>query len=180
VARALVRGQGKTEGYHERRVPLSRVVSRRAVPTPDDPVAQAAHDRVQLAGDMSGMLRFALLSLFENGPDKVDVGNDTAGRKAKRFVARFDEEVDLTFFEALWREAEQDDGDDREAERRKWVHALLQIAEALLEEADHAAAKASRRRFRARVNADGALQGGVRRHPRLSGYFAVERTPDAA
>jgi CRISPR system Cascade subunit CasA len=178
VARALVRGQGKTEGYHERRVLLSRTVRRRAVPTPTDPVAHAAHERVQLAGDMAGILRFALLALFENGPAKVDPGNDAAGRKAKPFMARFEREVDLTFFDALWQEAEKDDGDEREAERGRWVRALLRIAETLLIEADHAAAKASRRRFRARVSADAALQGGVRRHPRLSGYFAIERTPN--
>jgi len=180
VARALVRGQGKTEGYHERRVPLSRKVSRRGMHTPTDPVSQAAHDRVQLAGDMAGALRFALIALFENGPAKVDPSNDAAGRKAKPFVARFEREVDLTFFEALWQEAEQDGADARRAERAGWLHALLRTADALLDEADHAAAKASRRRFRARVNADGVLHGSVRRHPRLSGYFVTERTSDAA
>lgn len=179
IARALVRGQGKTEGYHERRVPLSRTVKRRAVPMPTDPVAQMAHDRVQLAGDMAGTFRFALLALFENGPAKVDPGNDAAGRKAKPFVTRFEREVDLTFFEALWQEAEQDGAEARRAERAKWLHALLRAADALLSEADHAAAKASRRRFRARVNADGVLHGSVRRHPRLGGHFVTERTPDA-
>lgn len=179
IARALVRGQGKTEGYHERWVPLSRKVSRRGVPTPTDPVAQMAHDRVQLAGDMASTLRFALFALFENGPAKVDAGNDAAGRKAKPFVARFEREVDLTFFEALWQEAEQDGADARRAERAKWLRALLRTADALLDEADHAAAKASRRRFRARVNADGVLHGSVHKHTRLGGYFVIERTPDA-
>lgn len=180
IARALIRGQGKTEGYHERRVPLSRKVSRRAVPMPTDPVAQMAHDRVQLAGDMASILRFALLALFENGPAKVDTGNDAAGRKAKPFVARFEREVDLTFFEALWQEAEQDGADARRTERAKWLQSQLCIANALLDEADHAAAKASRRRFRARLNADWVLHGSVRKHTRLGGYFITERTPDAA
>lgn len=180
VARALVRGQGKTEGYHERRVPLSRRLRRRGMFTPADPVAQVAHDRVQLVADMAGALRFALLALFENGPAKVDPGNDAASRKAKPFVARFEREVDLTFFEALWQEAEQDGTDARLAERARWLHALLRTADALLDEADHAAAKASRRRLRARVNADGVLHGSVRKHPRLGGYFVMEEVPGAA
>jgi len=179
VARALVRGQGKTEGYHERRVPLSRSVRRRGTLEPTDPVAQAAHDRMHLAGDMAGVLRYALFALFENGPAKVDTGNDAADRKAKPFVARFEREVDLTFFEALWQEAELDDTDARGAERGRWVRGLLRRAEAVLKEADSAAAKASHRRLRARVGAQAALGGTARSHKRLGGFFASEGRPDA-
>jgi CRISPR system Cascade subunit CasA len=54
VARALTRGQGKTEGYHERRVPLSRRAVRRGPGqgAPTDPAAEAARERVRLAGEV--------------------------------------------------------------------------------------------------------------------------------
>ena len=180
VARALVRGQGKTEGYHERRVPISRAVRRHGALLETDPVAQAAHDRVRLASDMAGVLRFALLALFENGPDKVDVGNKAAARKAEPFMVRYDREVDLGFFHALWREAELDDAEVRAAQRGEWVRFLLRLSEGLLDEADRAAPKASHRRLRARVSAQAVLQGAARRNERLGGHLASERTPDAA
>jgi len=179
VARALVRGQGKTEGYHERRVPLSRQMRRRGTLEPTDPVSQAAHDRVGLAGDMAGVLRYALFALFENGPEQVDTKNDAAGRKARPFVERFEREVDLEFFEALWREAELDDPEARGAERGLWVRSLLRQAEVLLREADSAAAKASRRRLRARVGAEAALRGTAHSHKRLGGFLRNESRPDA-
>ncbi len=180
VARALVRGQGKTEGYHERRVPISRAVRQHGALLENDPIAQAAHDRLRLAGDMAGVLRFALFALFESGPDKVDVNNKAAARKTEPFMARYDSEVDLGFFDALWREAELDDPELRIAQRGEWVRSLLRLAEDLLAEADCAAPKASHRRLRARVSAQAVLQGAARRNERLGGYLDSERTPDAA
>ena len=183
VARALVRGQGKTEGYHERRVPLSRAIMRRGAAMDTDPAAQAAHDRVRLAGEMASVLRFALLALFENGPDQVDRDNDAAGRKAKRFLDRFEREVDLAFFDALGDEMAEDDQDARTARRSEWVRRLLDLAEKLLAEADQAASKATSRRYRARVNAQAALHGAARSNKLLSGHLPPpkpEEKPDAA
>ncbi len=183
VARALVRGQGKTEGYHERRVALSRIVKRRAVITPTDPAAQAAHDRVRLAGEMARTLRFALLVLFENGPDKVKQDNDAALNKAKPFQARFERAVDLTFFDDLGDEMAEDDQDRRSARRDSWVQGLLDHADELLAAADQAAAKASHRRYRARVAARAALHGAVRRNEYLRGHLPPskpEESDDAA
>lgn len=187
VARALVRGQGKTEGYHERRVPVSRKVRRGVMGNATqavDPVAQSALDRVQLAGEMTGVLRFALLALFENGPAKVDSTNTAAGNKAKPFLARMEQAIDLTFFEDLLAETDQDNHEARDATRTAWVHGLLNVAEQLLKEADAAGAKATSRRYRARVAAQSALQGSVRRNEQLRAYFPqsskADGVPDAA
>ncbi len=175
IARALVRGQGKTEGYHERRVPLSRLVKRGFAEAATDPLAQAAHDRVKLAGEMAGVLRFALLCLFENGPEAVDRKADGPNRKAERFSRRFEEHVDENFFVALWTEAEHA---DPVSSRTEWVRALLRHAATILAEADAAASKASRRRYRARVASESALHGAARRNKSLQGYF--QDTHDAA
>ena len=180
VARALVRGQGKTEGYHERRVPLSRIVRRFSGALATDPVADVAHTRVRLAGEMARVLRFALLALFENGPDKVDSDNDAAVRKATPFIVRFEREVDADFFDALWREVEEDDPASRHTERARWIRSLLHRARALLAEADGAGAKSTRRRFRARVQAEAALHGAARRNKDLADYLQPETVPDAA
>jgi CRISPR system Cascade subunit CasA len=78
VARALTRGEGKTEGYHERRVRISNRVRRSFMRFEDaEPVARAAQERVLIAGQMQRrVLRPALLALFENGPDKIDFRKD--------------------------------------------------------------------------------------------------------
>ena len=164
VARALVRGQGKTEGYHERRVPLSRKIRRFGLrETATDAEAETAHQRVAMVGEMSGALRFALLALFENGPDKVDAGNDAAARKARGFLAGFERSVDLAFFDALWDELEQDGPAARRSRRIAWVKSLLRLAERVLGDAEQGAAGATQRRYRARVRARSALQGAARR-----------------
>ena len=186
VARALVRGQGKTEGYHERRVPLSQKVPRSGMGSTrsSNPVAQAAHERVRLAREMIGVLRFALLALFENGPSKVDSDNTAAGNKAKPFLGRFERAVDLTFFEDLWAEVDRDGQDARDAARNAWVRGLLALAERLLAEADGAASKATSRRYRARVAAQSALRGTIRRNECLRDHMPQspkpKEAPDAA
>src|SRR5262249_12404353 len=72
IARALTRGEGKTEGYHERRVRISNRVRRSFMRLEDaEPVAKAAQERLLIAGEMQRrVLKPALLALFENGPDK--------------------------------------------------------------------------------------------------------------
>jgi CRISPR system Cascade subunit CasA len=164
VARALVRGQGKTEGYHERRVPLSRRAVRRGPGqgAATDPTAEAARERVHLAGEMQDqVLKPALLSLFQNGPEKIDFRDKDSNRKAGIFVHQFDVLVDQTFFEDLNLETDQDELDAQQRERSAWVGRLLGQAAELLHRAEAAAARSSRRRFRASVRATDRLRSGA-------------------
>jgi CRISPR system Cascade subunit CasA len=169
LARALVRGQGKTEGYHERRVPLSRL----AKWTATDPSAERANERVRLAGQVGRVLRSALLALFQGGPERVDERDEGATRKAQPFLDRLDAAVDVNFFPALWREVEAAEAGEEaaRAERARWVRDLLGTAANLLDAADEAAPKATRRRLRARVAAQGILNGMPRRNPELAPYL---------
>jgi CRISPR system Cascade subunit CasA len=172
IARALVRGQGKTEGYHERTVPISRELRQGMRWVATDRIARTAYDRVGIAGEMQRrVLRHALLALFENGPEKIDARNDAAGRKADVFLAGFDRTVDRDFFPDLWREIEAGDADAGRLERRAWVRKLLDLAEELVEAADRAAPKASHRRYRARVRAFGVLRGFARTNTVVGSYL---------
>lgn len=173
LARALVRGQGKTEGYHERRVPLSRrhKIGSRQIAT--DKAAQAAQERVELAGIMQNqVLRWALLSLFQNGPDKVDARDKDSQRKAELFLKRFDVAVDKDFFADLWTEIDDDDSDRRHQLRGAWVRKLKALAERLLEQAEHEAARSSRRGFRAVVRARDRLSRAARFNDKISPYLS--------
>jgi len=179
LARALTRGQGKTEGLHERRVMLSKRVKRGMVGTRDaDRLAGAARERVTLAGEFQNrVLKPALLALFENGPDQVDYKDDGADRRATRFLRRFDEHVDRTFFPRLWDEFE--DGADWQAVRSAWVAGLVAFAQMLVEDADRGASKALKRRYRARARAEGIFFGALNRNTTINPYLP-ERPRDHA
>jgi len=168
LARALVRGQGKTEGYHERRVPVSRIVlgmlGRREAA---DQIAAAARHRVLLAGEIQGrVLKPALLTLFQNGDEAIDFKDKGSAGRAEPFLDRFDDIVDRDFFPRLWEEFEE--GADREEVLRRWISDLLDAARALVDEADRGASKAVKRRYRARARADAVLAAAPRRNRHLS------------
>jgi CRISPR system Cascade subunit CasA len=174
IARALARGQGKTEGYHERHVALSKRTKRMAVESTTDPLAATAEIRVKIAEQIGRVLRTALLLLFQGGPERVDERDKDGLRKAQPFLDRFDAAVDRGFFEDLRREAETADDHAAHVERTDWTKGLLAQAETLLCHADHAAPKATRRRLRARVRAQGAMKGLPFHNPVLRPYFIAE------
>lgn len=178
IARALVRGQGKTEGYHERRVMLSKKVRQSFMRSKtSDPVAEAAQRRIALAGEIQNrVLKPALLALFENGPDKIDFRDDGAERRARAFLDRFDEFVDTDFFPRLWDEFEAENG---LAERTRWVNDLLEAARGLLAEADQGASKAVQRRYRARAYAESVFWATSRKNPHIAPHLP-ERDRNAA
>lgn len=137
LARALTRGQGKTEGLHERRIPVTKVVRDRLRRHHDtDALGRAATDRVGLAGDIQNrVLKPALLALFQNGPETVDYQDKGANARARDLLARFDRAVDATFFEELWAEFEPDT--DADSVRKAWVRHLVHgVAWPLVVEAD--------------------------------------------
>ncbi len=123
LARAMVRGQGKTEGLFERRVRISRQQKVGLRMGPTDPEAEMARTREKLAGEMADALRFALFALFQNDPGEVNRRHDPTARKAKPFLDAFERAIDQTFFDALFDEAEAEPGEARHAVRSAWVRA---------------------------------------------------------
>jgi CRISPR system Cascade subunit CasA len=113
-----------------------------------------ARERVKLAGEVQyRVLRPALLALFQNGPERIDLRHDASARKADPFLATFDRFVDRDFFPYLWEELETDEPNNARAQRAVWIRDLLGQARAIVDEADHAAPKSAHRRYRARVRA---------------------------
>ena len=179
IARGLVRGQGKTEGYHERIVPLSRRL-RGLRGGATDPVAQCAKERVQIAGEVQRrVLKPALLSLFQNGPDQIDYGHDATTRKAEPFLAEFDRMVDVDFFRELWAEVEAQTDDVRRAARTAWLQTMLRAAEGIVRRVDSAAPKSSHRHYRALSHALDVLFTAPWRNQTLKGWMPEKRKAEA-
>ncbi len=180
-ARALTRGQGKTEGLHERRVPVTKTVYGKMCAHDTDDLARAATERVGLAGEIHNrVLKPALLALFENGPDHVDYQDKGANARARDILARFDRTVDARFFDDLWAEFEPEI--DPGAVRKEWVRRLVsKVAWPLVAEADAGLSKAVGRRWRALTRAE-SLFWAATRSPKtgLFPFFAETKRDDAA
>jgi CRISPR system Cascade subunit CasA len=151
VATALVRGQGKTEGWHRRAIAVSRNIrtgwGKEAFL---DRIGRVAKVRSDDAGKAKGALRRALFSLMQGGPDQVRLDDASSERKAEPWTGRFDVEVDRIFFDApFWAEVDEESG----AHRQPWRKRLRGIAREVFDEAAEAAPRTDVRRVRAHVRA---------------------------
>ncbi len=171
---ATARGQGETDGFHERRIPVPPVAAGLLSASPDR-LAAMARERVEEAGKVSAsVLKPALLTLFQNAPDKVNYRHPASETKAAPFLAAFDAAVDRIFFDSLFAEIEARDETKEEA-RRGWLKALRDLARAQLAAAETATPRSGLRRQLAIVAARDAL-GGLFLHQ----FPFMKETVDAA
>jgi CRISPR system Cascade subunit CasA len=139
---AIVRGQGKTEGLHERIVRIPPRVGRLLGSAASrDELASVSRAFVVAAGTMQkNVLAAALRALHQAGsPGRVDF------KAFQVWVDRFDRAVDREFFDHLW----QSTGQPVEVAVTAWVARLARHARTLLARAVGATPVPSVRRFRA-------------------------------
>lgn len=160
LAQGVVRGQGKTEGYHERRVPLAQKTLGWMKTGKTDALAKIAKARVEDIAKMRGtVLRTALFYLLEAGTDKIDFDRRTAKQQITPFVQSFEQAEDARFFDDLNCEI---DAEDPHAERLLWQLGLAQRAEAVLRSAFVIGPQCGERRYRARARALAYFHGALR------------------
>lgn len=179
VARALARGQGKTEGYHERRVPIpAKVAGRMRSAALRSDLGRLAQGRIEDSAAVRGALRFALMTLFQNGPETFAPQDPSSARRADPYLDRFQTEVDRDFFEKMFDEAElAEDAVAAEKKRREWLFELLTRARHLLRAAEAGSPRSAVRQYRASVLAWDALDRGFFGNKLLKGRV---RRDDAA
>lgn len=152
IARTLVRGQGKTDGLHNRVVPVKAKAaawltgdsSRRAL------LAKRAEQRVKLAADVQRSVLYpAIATLLSSGRDgKVDWD------RVHPWTDAFDRAVDARFFEALWDSVEM----DQEEARRHWETILWEEAQRQYDDAERSTPMAAVHQWRARSKARSILR----------------------
>lgn len=158
----LVRGQGKTEGLHERRIPLPPAVRiRLGNSQARNELGAMAQRRIDATAMMRGkVLRLALCSLFQAGADELDFKDDRPGK----WLERFEDRVDRIFFEELWDDLALAPAD---ADRR-WERRLVGLAREELNLAIRGIPLPSVRRYRAVASAERLFEALVRkRFPEL-------------
>jgi CRISPR system Cascade subunit CasA len=145
VASVLARGQGKTEGYHERVLPIPENARKRlSDPSRRKELGELARDRVQQAKDVERrVLHPALCALLQGGEAELKMKE----KRTEPWVNRLDAAIDREFFEALFRDSDLD-VDSREASAR-WQRTLLDLAHEQLEDASRSAPVPLARRPRA-------------------------------
>lgn len=154
LAAALVRGQGKTEGLHRRRIRTHRIDATDGAAL--DRIGVVARKRSDEASEAGTRLRRALISLVQGGPDKARFDDEASKKKVAPWLTEFDRLVDTEFFDApFWSEAAGDTINHRMA----WRTRLRDIASDVFDTAAEAAPRTEVKRIRARARARSFLDG---------------------
>ncbi|HRI08708.1 MAG TPA: hypothetical protein PKW35_12880, partial [Nannocystaceae bacterium] len=158
IAQALVRGQGKTEGYHERIVPIPtkargffRKLDERSR------LGVRAKANIQRASEARSLLKPAILTLFQGSSEhKLDLRDERADTWLDRLEAR----IDGAFFADLFEHINEEDG-DRAA--LAWDNLLEGFASATFREALAEAPIPSAHRYAIVAAAEGRFFSARRR-----------------
>ena len=157
---ALVRGQGKTEGFHERVIPLPAAVAlhfeRGADEDEDDDTSleQLSERMVAHAGGVRKVLRQAV-TVYLQGPDNPNFKK----LDAASVVARFDRRTDEEFFKHLFAAPEA----GYSPSEQEWQRFLKDTAVKLARDAWDRLSPPSARRERAQFASETVLFGGLRK-----------------
>ena len=176
VARAMVRGQGKTEGYYERAILIrSKLKTAMLRRTADDDLAAMAQRRVEDVARVQRILSHAIQVFAARGePDRVNAEHQALARP---WLDRLDAMVDDRFFEALQDEFEADDEDTRKAVRDSWLmDGVVEPARDLLLDATESLPCPAIYRYKAQVNAQGLFEGRLRGNGGLPALFEQDGT----
>lgn len=129
VARGITRGQGKTEGFHERTVPVRRGLLRALASAEQrETIGRIAEMQQKEIAQISSALRFACAIVSIGGaaekPGKADYAH------AEPYIRRLEAEADANFFDTLQKRHEQDD-----AAKMSYLRYLIDYAGRLVMEA---------------------------------------------
>ncbi len=178
VARGMVRGQGKTEGYYERTIPIRKKLGSammRQGPGTDD-LGRIANDRIEDVGKVQRILSHAIQVFLARGEtDKISPEHRNL---ARLWLNRLDETVDARFFEHLQEEFEADDRDERQHIRNNWQRDVVDHAREFLDDAMDSLPCPEIERYKARVRAEGLFEGRIRGNKGLPSLFTEKGDDD--
>ena len=179
VARAMVRGQGKTEGYHERIIPLRpktvRLFGRAGGTFRNWAISQGSVSNK--SGIVQRILSHAIQVFAARGnADKISPEHRALARP---WLNKLDEIIDRTFFEHLQTEFDTDDNEERQSIRNRWLlnnnrDGVVDHARSILHNAEASLPSPAMYRYRARVNAEGLFEGRLRGNAGLPFLFLPE------
>ena len=174
VARGMVRGQGKTEGYFERVIPIrSRTrgaLLRRSGRDSMEDLGELAKRRIDRIAIVQRILSHAIQTFAARG-DSDNVSPEHR-QLARPWLNRLDEVIDERFFDDLQDEFEVDGEAARETIHKDWLRDfVVPQARRILGDATDSLPCPSIHRYRARENATGLFEGRLRGNGGLAFLF---------
>ena len=177
VARGMVRGQGKTEGYHERIIPISHkfksaMMRRNGL----DELGDMAKSRIEQISTIQRILSHAIQVFAARGDSQKT--NAEHRSLARPWLNTLDGIVDARFFDDLQTEFEADNV-ERQTVRNEWLmngtDGVIDHARRTLQAAEDSLPCPAIHRYRARVNAEGLFEGRLRGNTGLPFLFDEDR-----
>ncbi|GAJ28388.1 hypothetical protein [Acidomonas methanolica] len=166
----LVRGQGKTEGLHERWV---RLPGRKNL----NALSKLSQGMVADAAEAKQALKLALLLYFQGGPEKLKFDD----RRPDGILDSYEQEVDRVFFDHLRARAAADDDDEAAlSAEAAWRATLAGLARGLFEKTTETFSPPFSRQERAKALGQGMLNGKLRKAQLLPSYAETEEETDDA
>ncbi len=161
IGEVMARGQGQTNGYHHRVIPVpAKVVRRLGDDTERKALSDLAKERVETVATVSrSVLLPALLTLVQGDPKKPRK-LDYKDERPRRWLVALEEAVDAEFFERLWADLDRPPAEAR----REWEHRLLALARVQLDLALESAPTPSALRYRAIAGADRMFEACKRKN----------------
>ena len=157
VARGMVRGEGGTDGYYERVIPLRLKTIQGFVRANGLKVlGDLARERIEEVRKVQRILSHAIQVFVARG-DSDKITSDQRNI-AQTWLNRLDEMVDARFFEDLQKEFEVDGSDERTLVRNGWLRngkdGIVDHANRMLVDAENTLPCPSIQRYKAKVQAD--------------------------
>jgi CRISPR system Cascade subunit CasA len=165
-ASGMTRGQGKTEGLHQRLLLIpAKAQGRLRGDVTRLQLAQRARAQAELTGAIrSKALYAALKTLYAGGVTDQDHAI------SEHWTQRYEQEADAQFFEHLF---EHIDADEDIESHRPWFEKMRRVARDLLMEATHAVPVPSARRWRAIAVAEQIFDSSFYRHKEFAPYMSA-------
>jgi len=158
IATTLVRGQGKTDGWHNRIVPVpSKAIHLFGSSSERNELSMRAQEQVNTASDVQKFVLYPALRalLTADGDEKVEP------TKITRWTNAYNADVDDVFFPYLWEALDL----PRDEARLRWQKQMFNFARKQLEDAIGSTPLPSIRRYRAISAAESIFYGSIRKHP---------------
>lgn len=155
----LVRGQGTTDGFHERRIEIPEAQQPRlfGARAETDPLPDLAQNMVATAGQLQNrVLKPAVFHLLEGAPEKINFDRDSAQAWWEGFARHYNQSWSDDYFPFLWQTPESFDVDER---LDAWRLLLKSHALSVLHDAFAALPRHSGRRWRVRCEAEHIFHG---------------------
>lgn len=163
--RMLIRGQGKTEGFHERTIPIPKAAEVFAFGPRTPDAARLCQAMVELASTAQNkVLKPALLRFMQAARERIEFKQPETAAWAETWTRRLDQEVDLHFFPSLWECLPLlEEGADAMVQA-PWRDKLRTLAMTIFTEATQALPVPLTMRPRAVALAEGQFQRAIREH----------------